>query len=243
MIRLIDKESRDAFIADQTMLTPTVILDRPNLPDVTGKTMLHLQCNHGGDTLSWARLGVDVTGVDINGEAIEKARELAQTCAIEARFIESDIHLLHEVLDQRFDIVYTSLGALCWIAETGRWAQVIAHFLKPGGTFYLREYHPIAWMLNLKQSPPAVRFGYFETEAQNVILSDTCQLYNHGVAETAQALITAGLSIEAMAEETQLETARPWVGWPLLPVNEAGWHTLLDNWPDFPLSYRIRATL
>ena len=178
----------------------------------------------------------------LSNDVIRTAEGLAQRCAIEARFIRSDIHLAHEVLSERFDIVYTSLGVLCWIPNVNRWAHVVARFLKPGGTFYIREYHPLAWMLNLKQCPPTICFPYFQTEQPSVRLLDG-SIWNHGLAETVQALINAGLRIEALEEETRFEVKRPTHDWPILPQDEAGWHTLQDDWPRFPLTYTIRATL
>src|SRR3954471_2686138 len=114
------------------------------LGDVRGKSLLHLQCHFGLDTLSWARRGADVTGVDFSPRGIALARELAQECSIDARFVESDLYALPEKLSGQFDIVYTSYGVLCWLPEPTRWGQIIARFLKPGGTFYIVEAHPVA---------------------------------------------------------------------------------------------------
>jgi SAM-dependent methyltransferase len=102
--------------------------------DVAGKSLLHLQCHFGMDTLNWARLGATVTGLDFSAPAVEQARELAAQIGItDATFVQSDLYAAHDVLHERFDIVYTGIGALCWLHDIRGWAQVVAGFLKPGG--------------------------------------------------------------------------------------------------------------
>ena len=113
--------------------------------DVSGKTLLHLQCHFGLDTLSWARLGATVTGADFSPKAIEVARALARDVGIDARFILSELYELPAHLDERFDIVYTSNGVLGWLPDIHAWGGVVDHFLKPGGTFYITEFHPVMW--------------------------------------------------------------------------------------------------
>jgi len=112
--------------------------------DVTGKSLLHLQCHFGIDTLSWARLGARVTGADFSDRAIELGRSLAAELRLDATFVRSDLYDLPSVLDGQFDVVYTSRGVLGWLPDLGRWAGVVAHFLRPGGVFYMTEIHPVA---------------------------------------------------------------------------------------------------
>jgi SAM-dependent methyltransferase len=112
--------------------------------EVTGKSLLHLQCHFGIDTLSWARLGARVTGADFSDRAIELARSLATELALDATFVRADLYDLPAVLDGQFDVVYTSHGVLGWLPDLERWAGVVAHFLRPGGVFYLTEIHPVA---------------------------------------------------------------------------------------------------
>src|SRR5512136_2825848 len=111
--------------------------------DVGGKRLLHLQCHFGMDTLSWARLGARVTGVDYAPQAIDLARELAREAGLEADFICASIYDLPERLTGTFDIVFTSYGVLCWLPDLPAWGRVIAHFLRPGGIFYIADGHPI----------------------------------------------------------------------------------------------------
>jgi SAM-dependent methyltransferase len=118
------------------------------LGDVSGKSILHLQCHFGMDTISLARMGAEVTGVDFSGEAISLAQSLSEELGIRARFIQSDIYKLNEVLDEEFDIVFTSYGVLCWLPDIARWGEIAASFVAPGGFFYIVENHPFGIMIN-----------------------------------------------------------------------------------------------
>ena len=118
--------------------------EREEIGSVEGKSLLHLQCHFGLDTLSWARLGAAVTGADFSDEAINAARALAAEVGIAARFVRSDIHELPNVLEDEFDIVYTSSGVLGWLPDIAGWARVAAHFVRPGGFLYVTEIHPVA---------------------------------------------------------------------------------------------------
>src|ERR1041385_7753625 len=115
------------------------------LGDVRGKSLLHLQCHFGIDTLSWARLGARVTGADLSPTAVALARRVADEIGFpEARFVQSNVYALPAVLDGEFDVVYTSRGVLGWLPEVAGWATVVARYVRPGGRFYLNEIHPIA---------------------------------------------------------------------------------------------------
>lgn len=119
--------------------------DRQRLGDVQDKSLLHLQCHFGMDTLSWARLGAKVTGVDFSEKAIDAAQSLAKEVGLEARFIGANLYDLPDLPDlghEQFDIVIATYGVLSWLPDLDRWAKVVAHFLKPGGTFCLVEIHP-----------------------------------------------------------------------------------------------------
>ena len=116
--------------------------------DVRGKTLLHLQCHFGIDTICWAQRGATVTGVDFASEAIQAARRLAAEMGVPATFVESDVYDLPANLQGRFDVVFTSHGVLGWLPDLERWGQVIARFLAPGGRFHLIEAHPFAWIFD-----------------------------------------------------------------------------------------------
>ena len=130
----------EAFVAGRSSLRPFELAE---LPDVRGRTLVHPQCHFGEDTLSWARLGAHVTGLDFSGPAVVAARELAARCELEAEFVEANVYDASEALGgRRFDIVYTGLGALNWLPDIERWASVMASLVAPGGCLYLAEFHP-----------------------------------------------------------------------------------------------------
>ncbi len=141
-------------------------LELSELGDVKGKSLLHLQCHFGMDTLSWARNGAEVTGVDFSPSAIETARQLASELNINAEFINCDIFDLPKHLDRQFDIVYTSYGVLCWLADLDKWGKLIARYLKPGGTFYIVEMHPVLNIFNneITEARLEVKHSYFHSE-------------------------------------------------------------------------------
>src|SRR5438552_420487 len=137
-------------------------IERGELGDVAGKSLLHLQCHFGIDTLSWARLGARVTGIDFSAPAIDLARSLAAELDVEGRFVVSTVEDLPANLDGDFDVVYTSRGAIWWLADLERWADVIAHFLRPDGVFYITEFHPILMTFDESETAtPKIRYPYF----------------------------------------------------------------------------------
>ena len=140
-----------------SMLYPIEI---DEMGDVGGKSLLHLQCHFGMDTLSWARLGAKVTGVDFSDKAIELACSLSKELNIEANFVLSNIYDLPENLKGEFDIVYTSGGVLCWLHNLKRWAEIIAHFLKPGGFFYILEGHPFSCVFDDSSDATELKVKY-----------------------------------------------------------------------------------
>ena len=185
------------------------------LGDVRGKSLLHLQCQFGLDTLSWAREGAVVTGVDFSAPAIKAARALAGETGIDARFVVSDVFALPKNLDGTFDIVFTSYGALNWLQDMDAWARVAARFVRPGGTLYLAEFHPFASVFDDAPDVTELRvhYPYFasgepvrseddgtytnrEASVENKLTYD----WPHPISEVLTALIDAGLRIEFLHE-------------------------------------------
>jgi SAM-dependent methyltransferase len=207
----------DGFLADPEKIGSCVALDAPLLGDVAGKRLLHLQCHFGKDTLGWARLGADVTGVDFSETAIAEARRFAAAADIDARFVVSELYAAPRALPERFDVVYTGIGAINWLPDIRGWAEVVAGFLEPGGTFFMREGHPMMWTLDWRDDDQlVVRFPYFETERPgawdaaetyagdgNVEHTRTYE-WNHGLGEILAALTAAGLRIVDFAEHREL---------------------------------------
>jgi SAM-dependent methyltransferase len=132
----------ERFLAGERWLPQEILAE---VGDVTGLSLLHLQCHFGLDSLAWAREGALVTGVDFSPPAIEAARQLSEQARLPATFLCSDIYDLPNKLDERFDIVFSSIGVLCWLKDLDAWAQIIAHLLKPGGFFYIMDAHPLLY--------------------------------------------------------------------------------------------------
>lgn len=200
----------EGFRAGKSSLQP---IELAELGDVAGKSLLHLQCHFGLDTLSWARLGAAVTGVDFSGRAIELARSLAGETGLPARFIQSDIDSLPAVLEGQFDIVFTSYGVLFWLPDLGRWAEVVAHFLKPGGVFYIVEFHPFANVFETEgvtdlrpaypyfHGPEPLRFETHGSYADPTAAYRSVEYgWDHPLSEIVNALLAAGLRLEFLHE-------------------------------------------
>ena len=225
------------------------VLELAELGAVSGKSLLHLQCHFGMDTLSWARLGAQVTGVDFSSEGVALARALSQELNIPGRFVCSDLYDLPQNLEGQFDIVYTSYGVLTWLPDLLRWAQVAAHFLKPDGVFYMAEFHPFA--LVFADDAPELRIGYpyFSDE---VITFEVAGSYADCTAETRQkvsyewayplgevvtSLIEAGLQLEFLHEF-------PYTVYNMFPflekAEDGNWY-LPGKAETIPLMFSIRA--
>ena len=189
------------FKAGENVLTP---IELNELGDVKGKTMLHLQCHFGMDSLNWARLGAVVTGVDLSDEAIKEAMQLTEESGLEAKFICCNVYDLKDHLNEKFDIVFTSYGTIGWLPDLNKWAEIISCYLKPGGIFYMADFHPVLWMFDDE-------FTHFQYSYENseVIITESEGTYtdrdaditgkeygwNHSISEILNALITNGLQI------------------------------------------------
>lgn len=196
----------ETFMKGESSLPP---LDIGLLGDLKGKSVLHLQCHFGMDTLSIARLGATWTvGVDVSESAIDKARELNKTLGTNASFICTDIYRLPEVLHETFDIVYTSYGVISWLGDLNNWGKIIAQYLKPGGRFIMVEFHPMLWMLdeqfkNLEYAysrhEPYITTEGTYTDNGSETISETVN-WSYGIAEHVNALIKNGLNISGLDE-------------------------------------------
>ena len=179
------------------------------LGDIKGKRILHLQCHFGQDSISLSRMGAEVVGIDLSDKAIEKAKELAATTGTTARFVCSDVYNLPNVLDETFDIVFTSYGTISWLPDLDKWSGVISHFLKPGGRFVFAEFHPVVWMFD--DDVKEITYHYHNTGAlmeeeegtyadKNAAIKEKCIFWNHGIGEVVNSLIGSGLSINTLNE-------------------------------------------
>lgn len=220
------------------------------LGPVGGNKLLHLQCHFGLDTLSLARLGARVTGLDFSGEAVRVAQELADGLGIHARFIRSDVYDVPRELEGRFDVVYTSYGVLSWLHDLGAWASVIARCLKPGGFFYMVEFHPFAGMLD-EGTGRKLAHPYFHdpnplrsTGAGSYAVPSApdryeCYEWQHGLADVVNAIIKSGLRLDFL-HEFPFST---YGCWPFLEQTGPERWRIRGLSGDLPLMFSLRATL
>jgi len=210
-----------SFVDDPSHLTQVIQFDRTRLGDIAGRRGVHLQCHIGTDTVSLARLGARMSGLDFSGPALEVAARLAANSGHEIDFVESDVYAALDHLPAgEFDFVFTGIGALCWLPDAARWAQVVARLLKPGGFLFIREGHPTLWTLSDPRPDglAVVEFPYFETggtvfveehsyvEHDGVIDSPTIVSFNHSLSEVFNALWNAGMTITLFEEHQSV----PW---------------------------------
>jgi len=179
------------------------------LGDVSGKSILHLQCHFGQDTLSLARMGAKCTGIDLSDKAIQTASELNDKLGLDARFVACDVYDTPNHVQEKFDIVFTSYGTIGWLPDINRWAEVISHFLKPGGKLVFVEFHPVVWMFD--DAFTKVKYPYHNAEPiveqesgtyadREADISPKCVSWNHGLSEVMTALLRVGLRIELFQE-------------------------------------------
>jgi len=196
------------FKAGENVLTP---IELNELGDVSGKKMLHLQCHFGMDSLNWARLGAIVTGVDLSDVAIKEAKQLTNELEMQATFICSNVYDLKNHLHEKFDIVFTSYGTIGWLPDLDKWASIIAHYLKPGGIFYIAEFHPVVWMFDDDFSH--IKYFYDNREVivmeneptytdnpDQIKISGKEYSWNHSISEVVNALINAGIRVTGLNE-------------------------------------------
>lgn len=242
------------FHADPAFLSGVVRFDLPRLGDVAGLRGVHLQCHLGTDTVSLTRLGARMTGLDFSGASLEHARSLAAATGAEVDFVQADVHDAADVLPEHaYDLVYTGIGALCWLPSVARWAAVVARLLAPGGRLFLREGHPVLWALPDPRPDGllALELPYVETvdpivwddggtyvETDPVFTSTTTHEWNHGLGEIVTALLDQGLRITGLVEHDSV----PWDALPgqMEPVG-GGEMRLVDRPERLPHSYTLQA--
>lgn len=207
------------LLEDPAYVSDVVDFDRDVFGDVTGKTLLHSQCHIGTDTLSWAKLGARVTGLDFSSEALAVARDLAARGGWDATFVETEFSDAPRHIDGGFDLVYTGVGAINWLPDMQEWARILAGFLEPGGRFYLREMHPMLGTLDDERDDETLQVvhPYFNTGTPLRWVEDTSYVgtatltntvnyeWPHSIAEVVTALIDAGLVIDRLDEHTHLD--------------------------------------
>lgn len=223
------------------------VIEVEELGDVKEKSLLHLMCHFGMDTLSWGRLGAHVTGVDLSDSSITLARQLSEETGIPATFIASDIYDLPKVLDTKFDIVFTSYGVLCWVSNIKKWAKLIHYYLKDGGTFYITDLHPFTNMLSHDFK---LYYDYFDKTPYTDDSSGTYTDWNadikgktyvwlHTLSDVMNALIAQGLKIEYV-HEFPFTIYDQFPGF--MKQNKKGLYVLKDTSIQIPLLFSLKAT-
>lgn len=224
------------------------------LGDVSGKSLLHLQCHFGLDTMSWARRGASVTGVDFSPEAIRLARLLAAELNLDAKFVESNIYDLPNAIDEKFDVVFTSYGVLGWLPDINGWAEVVSQFLKPGGTFYIVEFHPFANVFDDNKDVTDLRVHYsyfhkdepmiFEPQGQGSYASGSAKVttteysWHHTIGDIVSALVSSGLRIKFLHEFPKTVYKQL----PFAEKHDDGFWRLKGHEDDIPLIFSLKAT-
>jgi SAM-dependent methyltransferase len=244
----------DRFRADPAHLSNIVTFDLPRLGVVRGLTGVHLQCHIGTDTLSLHRLGAHMTGLDFSAPAIAQARALAADTGADIGFVQAELYDAPDILPAgTFDLVYTGIGALCWLPSIARWAAVVASLLRPGGRLFLREGHPMLWSLESPRTDGLLTVEYPYVERQEPTTWDEPGTYvdtdhefvhttsldwNHGLGEIVTALLDHDMALTLLVEHDSV----PWDALPgqmdLLPDGE---YRLRDRPWRLPHSYTLQA--
>jgi SAM-dependent methyltransferase len=242
------------LIAGQAQLSDVVAFDAPRLGDLHGVRGVHLQCHIGTDTLSLTRLGAHMTGVDLSPASLEQARDIAARAGADIAYVEVDVYDAPRALDgATFDLVYTGVGALCWLPSVDRWAQTVAALLGPGGRLFIREGHPMLWTLDedRRDGVLAVRWAYFETEEPMVFddggtyvqtdvtfAHNVTHIWNHGLGEIVTAVQRAGLMLTMLIEHDTV----PWNALPgQMELTTGGEWRLIEGPARVPMSYTLQA--
>jgi SAM-dependent methyltransferase len=246
--------SVQAFLDDPAFISHVVRFDLPLLGDVTGLRGVHLQCHIGTDTVSLARLGASMTGLDFSAPAVAAATRLAAATGADATFVQADVYAAADVLDARsFDLVYVSVGALTWLPDIRRWAAVVAALLRPGGRLFIRDGHPMLWSIDDERPDDllVVRYPYFETteplisdslgtyvSTDAVIAHGVTHQWNHGIGEIITALLDAGMATTGLAEHM----STPFEALPGQMVESGGgeWR-LADDPARMPCTFTLQA--
>ncbi|MHA1827161.1 MAG: class I SAM-dependent methyltransferase [Candidatus Heimdallarchaeaceae archaeon] len=226
-------------------------IELEELGDVSGKTLLHLQCQFGMNTLSWARLGAKVTGVDYSNVAIDLANSINRKLQLPAKFICSNIYDLPKVLDEQFDLVFTSYGVLTWLPDLKKWAEIVSMFLKPGGTFFIAEFHPFVNIFDDEHPSELIyKYPYFHSEAplhfkseytytnsEKPVENVDAYEWQHSLSDIINSLISAGLTIQNFKEYPVTFFKQ----FPFLEKDSDSVWRVKDNKYEIPLVFSIKA--
>jgi SAM-dependent methyltransferase len=244
----------ERFLADPEHLSDVVRFDLPRLGDIRGLRGVHLQCHIGTDTLSLARLGAQMTGLDLSPQSLEHARSLSDQAGPPVQFVEAEVYDAVSVLGkERFEFVFTGIGALCWLPSVRRWAGVVSDLLAPAGRLFIREAHPMLWALDDTRADQllVVEYPYRELDEPMVFNEEgtyvqteakfshnTTHVWNHGLGEIVSALLDAGMRLTMLMEHESV----PWNALPgQMEQLELGEWRLTDRPWRVPHTYTLQA--
>jgi SAM-dependent methyltransferase len=242
------------FIEDPEFLSAVVRFDLPRLGDIRGLRGVHLQCHIGTDTISLARLGARMTGLDFSAASLEQARLFSERAGPHVEFVEAQLYeAVASLGEEAFEFVFTGIGALCWLPSVDRWAKVVADLLVPGGRLFLREGHPMLWTLE-DERPDGLLvavYPYFEREEPTVFDSPDTYVqtdvtftntvtheWNHGLGEIVTALLEAGMELTMLVEHDSV----PWeaLRGQMTQIELGEWRLTERPWR-LPHSYTLQA--
>jgi SAM-dependent methyltransferase len=240
------------FLDDPEYIGGVVRFDQPRLGDIAGLRGVHLQCHIGTDTLSLSRLGARMSGLDLSPASLAEARKLAAGADADIDYHEANVYAAVEVFGEgAFDLVYTGIGALCWLPRVADWASVVARLLRPGGRLFLREAHPMLWALDDEAERAWPKYDYFEhaeplvwddettyVEIERPLRNTTTHSWNHSLGEIITALLDNGLTLTAFTEHDSV----PWNALPKeMAEGEGGEWLMRENPRRLAASYTLQA--
>ncbi|MGX2998720.1 class I SAM-dependent methyltransferase [Streptomyces sp. JNUCC 64] len=228
-----------------------------DLGPLDGRDLVHLQCHLGTETLAFAERGARTVGLDLSGASVAAARDIAARAEADVAYVEGNVYDAEQALEgRRFDVVYTGKGALCYLPDLDRWARTVARLLRPGGRFYVVEFHPLLNALGPKPGEgegPELLLRHDYLSGRGAIRRDARYTYTdgpavegatdsyewaHGLGEVVNAVVGAGLRIEVLREHGEL----PWPRWPGMVRTPSGWWRLPDGAPRVPHLFALRAS-
>jgi len=245
--------SIERLLANPNELSQVVAFDVPRLGDIRGLNGVHLQCHIGTDTLSLARLGARMSGLDFSPNAVAEARDLARRAGVDIRYVQAELYDAVDALGETYDLVFTGIGALGWLPDVWRWARVVADLLRPGGRLFIREGHPVLWSLAEGRDDGLLVIEYPYFERPEPIVTQTTGTYvetdhefqptvthewNHGLGEILQAVLDAGMRLTSIEEHDSV----PWEPLPgyFEPIGGGEWR-LRDRPERLPHTYTLQA--
>ncbi|MGI6855905.1 class I SAM-dependent methyltransferase [Mesorhizobium sp. 1B3] len=238
----------ESFLAGKDVLYP---IEASEIGDVRGLRIAHLQCHFGMDSICLARRGANVTGLDFSPPAVAEARKLAQQTGTHVRFVEGDVHDARDLLEGEFDMVYSTWGTIVWLPDVAAWARVVASLLKPGGSLYFADCHPMMLCMNMVDGRITLRTDWRTPRGRPMVETGETTYtgdqgadlpsyeWIHPIADMLNAFVGAGLRLDWIREHTRLT----WPYFPNMLRDADDMYRLPEDHLQLPLALSLRATL